>query len=183
MRRSGSGTRTDSSSEIASSSPNCLVTSRWVWIASVICLPIFSTGLSEVIGSWKTIAMLAPQKRRISLGDASPISSPSKRIDPRRTTCLRGSSPMTERESTVLPDPDSPTMPSVRPRSRVNDTPSTERTSPRMVSKPVSTSVTSSSGAPGRASGNSVADEVVVTASHTRLPARRSGPGSRRRGS
>ena len=36
---------------------------------------------------------------------------------------------MIERESTVLPEPDSPTMPSVRPRSSVNDTPSTACTS------------------------------------------------------
>ncbi len=115
----------------------------------MICLPIFSTGFSDVIGSWKTIAMLAPQNRRISLGDAPPISSPSKRIEPLRITFLRGSSPMIERVSTVLPDPDSPTIPSVRPRSRVKDTPSTDRTRPRTVSKPVSTSVTSSSGTPG----------------------------------
>ena len=37
---------------------------------------------------------------------------------------------MIERDSTVLPEPDSPTMPSVRPRSRVNVTPSTARTRP-----------------------------------------------------
>ena len=38
---------------------------------------------------------------------------------------------MIERDSTDLPEPDSPTMPSVLPRSRVNDTPSTARTVPR----------------------------------------------------
>ena len=45
----------------ASSSANSRVTSRCVWIDSVICLPIFITGLSDVIGSWNTIAMCAPQ--------------------------------------------------------------------------------------------------------------------------
>ena len=40
---------------------------------------------------------------------------------------------MIERESTVLPEPDSPTMPSAWPRSSVNDTPSTARTLPRGV--------------------------------------------------
>ena len=38
---------------------------------------------------------------------------------------------MIDRESTDLPEPDSPTMPSVLPRSSENDTPSTARTSPR----------------------------------------------------
>ena len=37
---------------------------------------------------------------------------------------------MTERDSTVLPEPDSPTMPSVLPRSRLKVTPSTALTIP-----------------------------------------------------
>ena len=37
---------------------------------------------------------------------------------------------MTERDSTVLPEPDSPTMPSVLPRSRLKVTPSTALTMP-----------------------------------------------------
>ena len=48
------------------------MTSRWVWIDSVICLPIFITGLSEVIGSWNTIAMCAPQYLRICFGPTLP---------------------------------------------------------------------------------------------------------------
>ena len=44
---------------------------------------------------------------------------------------------MIERDSTVLPEPDSPTTPSVRPRSSVKDTPSTARTKPRGVAKDV----------------------------------------------
>ncbi len=68
MRRSGSGTRTDARSDTASSLAKSRVTSRWVWIDSVICLPIFITGFSEVIGSWKTIAMCEPQYSRICLG-------------------------------------------------------------------------------------------------------------------
>src|SRR3954469_558794 len=148
IRRSGSGTRTDSSSDTASSCAKERVTSRWVVIDSVICFPIFITGLSAVIGSWNTIAMLAPQYLRICLGVAWPISTPSNLIDPWRTTPFLGSSPMIERESTVLPDPDSPTIPSVRPRSSVNDTPSTACTRPRSVSNHVATSVTSSSASP-----------------------------------
>ena len=37
---------------------------------------------------------------------------------------------MTERDSTVLPEPDSPTMPRVLPRSRLKVTPSTALTMP-----------------------------------------------------
>ena len=42
---------------------------------------------------------------------------------------------MIERESTDLPQPDSPTMPIVLPRSNENETPSTARTNPRSVLK------------------------------------------------
>jgi hypothetical protein len=52
---------------------------------------------------------------------------------------------MIDRLSTDLPDPDSPTMPSVVPRSRLSETPSTARTRPRPVRKWVLMSTTSSS--------------------------------------
>ena len=52
---------------------------------------------------------------------------------------------MIDRLRTDLPEPDSPTMPRVRPRSSVSDTPSTARTSPPDVRNPVRRSVTSSS--------------------------------------
>ena len=58
---------------------------------------------------------------------------------------------MIERASTVLPEPDSPTMPTVRPRSTVKLTPLTAWTSPRGVVKEVCRSVTSSSGPETRA--------------------------------
>ena len=44
--------------------------------ASVICWPIFTTGLSDVIGSWKTIAISTPQRRRICL-TPRPARSPA----------------------------------------------------------------------------------------------------------
>ena len=53
---------------------------------------------------------------------------------------------MIERDSTVLPEPDSPTTPRVLPRSTESDTPSTARTVPRAVRKAVCRSSTSSSG-------------------------------------
>jgi hypothetical protein len=51
---------------------------------------------------------------------------------------------MTERDSTDLPEPDSPTMPSVRPRSRLNDTPLTALSRPLGVRNCVTMSRTSS---------------------------------------
>ena len=62
---------------------------------------------------------------------------PSNRIAPPR---IRpgglGTSRRIEAAVTLLPQPDSPTSPSVRPASIVNDTPSTARTSPASVSNP-----------------------------------------------
>src|SRR5687768_10087799 len=57
-----------------------------------------------------------------------------------------GTRPMIESAVTLLPQPDSPTMPRVRPRSRRRSTPSTARTSPRSEAKCVRSSRTSSSG-------------------------------------
>ena len=139
----------------------------------MIWFPIFITGLSDVIGSWNTIDMRAPQNRRISFGPSAPISSPSNLIEPLRPTPRFGSSPMIERDSTVLPDPDSPTMPRVRPRSSVNDTPSTAWTVPRSVLNVVETSSTASSGTDALSGAGAAAGMVSVTG---HLPGRRSAP-------
>ena len=116
---------------------------------------------------------------RISSAEALPISRPSNLIDPSRITCFFGSNPITERASTVLPDPDSPTTPNVRPRSSEKETSSTACTTPRDVSKCVSTFVTSSNGP----SSDSVGKRSVMSARSCRRqrikslpPARRSGP-------
>ena len=52
---------------------------------------------------------------------------------------------MIARDSTVLPEPDSPTMPSVLPWSSVNETPWTACSWPRLVAKETWRSSTSSS--------------------------------------
>ena len=131
---------------------------------SVICLPIVMTGLSELIGSWKTIATSAPQMWRISLSLSVTRSRPMNMTLPERRTFSFGRRFMIDRARIVLPDPDSPTTPSVVPRASVRLTPSTARTRPRGVRKCVFRSVTSSSG-PESASGASlkaVADARVV---------------------
>ena len=41
---------------------------RWACSVSMICVPMVSTGLSEVIGSWKTTASSGPRSRRSASG-------------------------------------------------------------------------------------------------------------------
>ena len=113
----------------------------------MICLPIFMTGLSDVIGSWNTTATSWPQICCSWRFGAWRRSAPLNRTRPVGVSVFfRGSSPMIDRDSTVLPEPDSPTMPRVRPPSSVNVTPSTARTSPRDDLKYVRTSSTTSNG-------------------------------------
>ena len=45
------------------------------------------------MGSWNTIAMRAPQYRRISFGPSVPISSPSNLIDPYGRRRASGAAP------------------------------------------------------------------------------------------
>ncbi len=154
-RRAGSGMPTDLSRARATSLASCLEMSRCSWSDSVIWRPILRTGLRAVMGSWNTIAICWPQYGRMSLGDSWAMSAPSKRMRPSRTA-LGASSPMIERASTDLPDPDSPTMPRVLPRSRVKVMPATALTMPRSVWNEVRRSSISSSdplpSGPGRSS-------------------------------
>ena len=76
-RRSASGMPTDFISASAVESAWSRGMSRWYLSDSVICRPIFTTGLSEVIGSWKTIAISVPQYSRIAAGETVEISLPS----------------------------------------------------------------------------------------------------------
>src|SRR5688572_26055998 len=113
--------------------------------ASATCSPTGKAGLSELIGSWKIIESLSPRRSRRRRGGTFRRSSPSKSTSPpamRPGGC--GTSPMIESAVTLFPHPDSPTMPSVRPRSSVRSTPSTARTSPRSEAKCVRRSRTSS---------------------------------------
>ena len=100
--------------------------------ASAIWPPTVSTGLSDVIGSWKTTAISRPRSRRSASRGKRKSSRPSKRTLP-LTRARRGKSCSIARESMVLPDPDSPTMPSawLAPTERL--TPETARSGPRSV--------------------------------------------------
>src|SRR5919199_6156327 len=125
------------------------VTSRWSWIASTSCAPIRWTGFSDVIGSWKIIAMSLPRmsRRRVELMVSR--FSPLKIASPLESVFRFGFSPMIVRQVTLLPEPDSPTIPSVSPFSIENETPSTALTTPSSVRKCVLRSRTSRSAIKG----------------------------------
>ena len=82
---------------------------------SVIWSPIFKTGLSDVIGSWKIMAISRPRMRRISSSDRCSSSRPSKRTDPCVRAVPGGSSRMTASADTDLPEPNSPTIATISP--------------------------------------------------------------------
>ncbi len=117
----------------------------WSRSGSVICLPMVMTGFSELSGSWKTMAISVPSSSRIARSSSPTSSRPMNLTLPERRTLILGSRFMIERARIVFPDPDSPTMPSVLPRSSVKLTPSTALTRPRGVRKWVFRSSTSSS--------------------------------------
>jgi hypothetical protein len=107
------------------------------------------TGLSELIGSWKIMAMSRPRTSRIA-GSLNAIRS-----SPPSNGRERGSMPSggvsrrrMARAVTLLPQPDSPTRQSVRPCATANETLSTTVTSPNAVARrTVSSSMRSSSAA------------------------------------
>src|SRR3954469_9346262 len=107
---------------------------KCVLIASPSWLPTVSTGLRDVIGSWKTIATSLPRTRRSSRFFSLNRSRPWNIAVPLTTRPggwgIRPSSASVE---TLLPEPDSPTIPSVSPGKRSYETPSTAWTIPSSV--------------------------------------------------
>ena len=85
--------------------------------ASAICRPIVSTGLSEVIGSWKIIEISLPRIFRISVSvKLEQIAALEQHASP--LTVLPGGDAirrMIDSDVTLLPQPDSPTIASVSP--------------------------------------------------------------------
>jgi hypothetical protein len=91
---------------------------------SRICAPTVSTGLSALIGSWKIIAISLPRTARTS---GSLMRSTSR---PRHSTWpLTRPGGLTRRRMPrkvmLLPEPDSPAMPSTSPGRTSKSTPST----------------------------------------------------------
>ena len=108
------------------------------------CFPIEWTGFSEVIGSWKIIDISSPRMARSSPGFAVSRSLPFQSASPLEIVFRFALSPMIVRQVTLLPLPDSPTIPSVWPFSTEKVTPSTALTTPSWVWKDVRRSLTSS---------------------------------------
>src|SRR3954447_19436060 len=84
--------------------------------ASATCLPTFIVGFSEVIGSWKTAPRETLRTWRRTSGLALSRSVPATRARPLVRGCeASGSRPSRARLSTLLPEPDSPTRPTISP--------------------------------------------------------------------
>src|SRR5262245_34852804 len=110
-------------------------------------MPTENTGLSELIGSCRIIATLRPRMRVMSASGLARRSSPSRRTWPPTIRAAgRGWSRTRLRHVMLLPEPDSPTSPSVSPSARLNDTPSTARITPQRVTMCVRRSRTSTAG-------------------------------------
>src|SRR6266850_1957806 len=143
-RRAGSGMPTIESSSAARARAAVGVISRCVSRPSVIWRPIVSTGLSDVIGSWKIIAISRPRTRRIASSSSESRSRPLKRMRPATMRPAgAATSRMIESALTDLPQPDSPTSATVSPSATSHDTPSTARTTPPRVTNCVWRSITS----------------------------------------
>src|SRR5215208_919806 len=110
--------------------PRCCLRLSMIW------RPTRIVGSSEVIGSWKTIAIFGPLMSSMRFSESLSRSSPSKTISPPLTIVFdSGFRPMMLLAATDFPDPDSPTMASVSPRLRSKVAPRTACTSPAYVLK------------------------------------------------
>ena len=115
MRASGMPTRASISA--ARARPACLETSWCAWTASTSWSPILWNGCSEESGSWKIIAISSPRTWRSSASSIASRSRPSNSTWPLNDALRARVSPSTVRFETLLPEPDSPTMPSDLPAS------------------------------------------------------------------
>ena len=137
--RSGSGMPTMPSSSTALSTAAWPRATPCSSIDSTIWVPIVSTGLRAVMGSWKTIATSLPRRRRMVRSDRRPTSLPATLTTP-PMRALRGSNRMAVIEVTDLPEPDSPTSATTSPGRTRRSTPLTACTLPNSVLKRTSTS-------------------------------------------
>ena len=124
-RRSASGISTARSSSrararrAAREPPSCRPIVSISWKATL------NDGFRLVIGSWKIMAMSPPRSERRSRGDIDGSSRPSKASRSARTRPGASIRPSTPSAVTLLPEPDSPTMPTTSPGATVKLTSST----------------------------------------------------------
>ena len=116
---------------------------RWTSRTSTSWSPTVMYGLSDVIGSWKIMAIRSPRMRSIcrSVAVARSSAGPPSSFHRIRPEVIRpggsGTSRRIERLSTLLPDPLSPTTPTTSPASMDRLAPLTARTTPSSVKKEV----------------------------------------------
>src|SRR6266851_2019170 len=97
----------------------------WRCTVSAIWWPMVKTGSNAVAGSWKIMATRWPRRSPRARAPMSSTSSPSTRMLPDQRVRCSGWSRRIERRVTLLPEPDSPRMPSVSPRLTSKLTPFT----------------------------------------------------------
>ena len=103
---------------MARSRARALLIPLWMSSGSMIWRPMVSTGLSEVIGSWKIIADVAAADARASLvGDFEQVAALEQDapVDDAAGAAWR-SRRMIASDDTDLPQPDSPTIATISPR-------------------------------------------------------------------
>ena len=134
-RRSASGSPTRCRSSTVRARAAWRESPLWTNSTSLTCFSIVWSGLSDVIGSWKIIAIRLPRTRR-SVASSAPRSSwPWNRMLPEGWRAGGyGRSWRMDSAVTDFPDPLSPTSPTVSPLAMSSETPRTARTSPPGVS-------------------------------------------------
>src|SRR5262249_18536556 len=163
--------RTCSSISIAFSE-SCAESAWSCWRStSSIWRPTLRIGLGAARGFWKIIDISRPRSARMSVSLAWPTSMPVNVTDPSAMRPARSRMRIAAYEVTDLPEPDSPTMPTVSPLATAMSTCWTARTVPRrgenstgrarMSSRGVSVMGGPSQGPPrGRAGARPVAQKI-----------------------
>ena len=175
-RRSGAATRIIRSTSIARSLTDCLLLRPpfrplRAAIDSVSWLPMVNTGFSAVCGSCRIMDILRPRISRTSGIRMRTMSSPSSRMRPPTIRAASGSRRSSESAVMLLPEPDSPTSPSVSPSRIWKLTPSTARVTPHFVKRCVCNSCTSRTTLPAFRSVLLTLSPITQPRPRTALPA------------
>src|SRR4029453_4732349 len=149
--------------------------------------PMGSSGVGEVIGAWKVMASSRPRISRSSWSESLNSSRPAKRTEPLTCTPRLGRSPRMASEGTLLPQPDSPTTPIVRPASTSRLIPSTAGPGRRprrwnTTRRSLTDSRVAASGSPASAGDGWYAPAVVIAGTWGRGPRAAPRPAGRSRG-
>src|ERR1700688_3843787 len=118
------------------------------------------------MGSWKIMPTSPPRTDCMSESDSPRISRPSKRTLPEIETLASRTSPSIEYMATLLPEPDSPTMPNTSLAPTSKESPSTARTTPWRVANETDRSRTLRTASVEWASGDNADPGIDVGVEH-----------------